>query len=488
MAGDVCEKRGRSSARSERLTVARASTGLSNVADYLAQRVHGAAIAAYGVAVVAKGEVATAAGGERRLGFGEAVTTRSPFHICSCSKAFAALLFDTLVREGAVSWDASVLPIVPEFELADPWTARHCTFRDLAGMRVGLTRDSIAEWGFRPDAPVETRLRRVRDMRFVAPFRDRFSYSNLNYIALATAAARIAGAPYHACLERLVLGPLKLVRAEATAEAVHPHMPIAGQMTPVPELTGDNSHGSARVYLSAEDAAVWLDHMLQLCVAAPNGGSELFACQSVVRPRSRSAEMPSVWGYGFGWMLAEHDGRQIHSHGGGGRGWRAMTILDAEQRTAVMVMLAHEGVAAEALAFELLDLVAGRSPRDWYAGFSKLATYEAKARNATLDLRHRSASGFPPHGSLDGLYANSVAGRIRMTSDKDSRLRFSAEDAPAFDAILAPLADNVWDFRFDNPALSRMPNDPLFQARFVSGHDGSIQVETTYFGTLAKLG
>jgi len=469
--------------------VSRASTGLSKVADYLAERVNGAAIAAYGVAVAAKGEVATAAGGERRVGFGEAVTTLSPFHICSCSKAFAALLFDTLVRDGAVSWDASVLPIVPEFELADPWIARHCTFRDLAGMRVGLTRDSVAEWGFRPDAPVETRLRRVRDMPFAAPFRDRFSYSNLNYIALATAAARIAGMPYRACLERLVLGPLRLACAGATADAVHPHMPMAGEMTPVPELTGENSQGSARVYLSADDAAGWLDHILGLCAAAPNGGgSELFACQSVARSPNRSPELPSVWGYGFGWMLAEHDGRQIFSHGGGGRGWRAMTILDAAERSAVMVMLAHEGVAAEALAFELLDLVAGRSPRDWNARFSARAAHEAKARNDVLDLRHKSASGAPPYGSLEGLYANSVTGRVRISSETDGRLRFSAEDAPAFEAVLAPLAHGLWDFRFDNAALSKMPNDPLFQARFVSGHDGGVQVETTYFGTLAKLG
>jgi CubicO group peptidase (beta-lactamase class C family) len=462
----------------------RAGARLADVPDYLEARIRGK-VAAYAAAVVAGGETALAVGGERRAGSGDPVTTHSLFHICSCSKAFSALAFEKLVQAGLTSWDSRVLPTVPEFELADPWMTSHCTFRDLAGMRVGLTRDGIAEWGFRPEAPATARLGRVRAMGFEAPFRDRFCYSNLSYLALAVATGRIGGASYPDCLRRLVFSPLNLNRAtlRPAAELVSPHLPIAGRMTPVPELTGDNSQGSARVHLCAEDAAKWIGAMLELCQSGSGGSSELFACQSVIRPQARFAGLSTSWGYGFGWHLADYDGRQLFTHGGGGRGWRAMALLDPGRNAGVMVMLAYDGDETEALALELLDLATGRRPTPR----SKAAAAKSKQVAARQTASTVTTRACPvPDQEAVGVYEGAVTGKVRI-SLVDGEHYLAVDDAPAFDAKLRRTAEEAFDLAFENLAMSRLPRDPRYQLRFQRDESGRLMAEADYLGRLERV-
>ncbi len=467
--------------------MARAGKPLADVADYMAERVASAPIAAYAAATVRDGASRVAFGGELVAGSGRSVTAHSLFHICSCSKAFTALLFARLVEAGVTSWDHPVLPTVPEFELADSWVSRQCVFRDLAGMRIGLTREGIAEWGFRPEAPVEKRLARVRAMAFDAPFRDRFSYSNLGYLTLACAAARLGGASYQELMQRFVLSPLKLTRAtlQPNADLVSPHLPIGGGMTPVPELTGENSQGSARVHLCAEDAATWIQAMLEASRGRSAASAELFSCQYLVRPRQPFAGLPTAWGYGFGWSLADHEGRRIFTHGGGGRGWRAMAILDPDRNAGVMVMLAHDGDEGEAMALELLDLTEGRRPRP------RSAATRAKAQALAAERRPpgvRTPRGpVRPIAGLAGVYEGPVTGRVSITSSADGDLSVALEDAPAFDGRLRRTDGDAFELDFDNIAMSRLPRDEPFRFRFQAGASGAARLEATYIGRLKRI-
>src|SRR5690606_14303343 len=141
---------------------------------------------------------------------GEPVVPWTLFHICSCSKTSTAAVFARLVRDGSAAWDERACSVVPEFEFSDPRATAECTFRDLASMRVGLGREGIAEGGIDQLLPREERLARARHMPFVAPFRERFRYSNLCYIALALAAERLGGRPYQDLVRDLVCTPLGL--------------------------------------------------------------------------------------------------------------------------------------------------------------------------------------------------------------------------------------------------------------------------------------
>jgi CubicO group peptidase (beta-lactamase class C family) len=463
---------------------------LGSVSGFIAERLAKSAIGGFGAAIVSGEKHETYFCGEADAGV--PVSAQTLFHICSCSKAFTATALAKLVGYGGASWDMPVHDVVPEFALRNVEIAQRCTLRDLAAMRLGLSREGIAEWGFRPDAPAMTRLSRAAAMPFAAPFRDRFSYSNLAYIALSIATARLANLDYAQCMERFVFRRHGLNDAtlRPTQDVAKPHMPIANRMVPVPELTGENSEGSARVHLTVSDAVAWLYFLLRAAGGAESDAvSEMFKPQIPIPTRADSGDgLPVARAYGFGWHISTFRGRTVFNHGGGGRGWRAMTILDPERETGVMVFAAHEGVAIEALALALLEVSFGESPSDWEPALSRRAGLDAKALNLAMDLRGRPRDVSVDTADLVGLYANAVTGNVRIEIGPEGTLRFAAEDAPAFDAHLLPVDGGVLGFRFDNPAMQKMENDPLFQARIVRRSGGDIVAETTYFGTLEKLG
>jgi CubicO group peptidase (beta-lactamase class C family) len=451
------------------------------VGAYLAERAAQFGIPAYAAAVVSKGEVDLASGGAISTGSGEPVTIDTPFHLCSCSKAFTALALASLVDDSLTDWDAPVGAIVPEFQLADAWISRHATLRDLAGMRTGLERAGIAEWGFRPDAPMIERLSRAKFMALEAPFRDRFTYSNLGYVALAVAAERISGEAFEHCLRRRVFQPLNLKAAslQAGPAAASPHLPLGGVMTPVPELTGASSQGSARVHLCAKDAAHFIDALLFASIQARAGESEgraqVFACQSLMRPPVRTVTGLSSWGYGFGWILADYKNRPVFVHGGGGRGLGAFMIVDPNERAGVMVMMAHEGGVADGLALALLDLATGVAPKP----LSRLEPPPAAPRPQSSDPANI--------GAQVGLYVGDVTGKVSISRSHGNDLRFAAEDAPVFDARLEEDEGGLFKFVFDNPAMTPMPGDPFFRHGFHENPRDGVYAQADYFGRLQKV-
>src|SRR3546814_5014468 len=116
-------------------------------------------------------------------------------------------------------------------------------------MRVGLGRAGIAEWGIRQDIPREARLRHGCELEPVAAFRDRFSYSNLCYIALCLAAERLTGKTYATLVRDLVCAPLGMTQTVSIGDGVPssaamPQLPVAGRMTPVRDLTRSEEHTS----------------------------------------------------------------------------------------------------------------------------------------------------------------------------------------------------------------------------------------------------
>jgi CubicO group peptidase (beta-lactamase class C family) len=460
---------------------------LPDISSLLAERVASGAMAACSAAVVRGDDSRIYALGD--AGCGVPVSTSTLFHICSCSKAFTAAAFANLVDQGVASWDMPVRAIVPEFVLADAGIANACTMRDLGGMRLGLSREGIAEWGFRPDAPVTDRLQRARAMAFEAPFRSRFCYSNIGYITLALATARLAQTDYARSMQELVFAPAGLRHAamQPAASDAKPHLPVGGKLTPVPDLTGDNSQGSARVHLSADDGAGWLAYMLRSSRGDSGAAiSEIFQPQ-IGNPAVDSGDgLPVAHAYGFGWNLSTFRGRRLFNHGGGGRGWRAMALLDPERDTGVMVCGSHEGAGVEALALTLLDIMRGDEPKDWEALLRARAMRDVRARNAAKDLRGKPEGETADPRAMPGVYENPMTGKVHIERDAGGTLHFAAEDAPAFGARLMPLSNDILEFRFENPALHRMPNDPLFEARFLRGPQGSTMFETTYFGMLER--
>lgn len=468
---------------------------LARIEDDLRHGLAAAGAAGAAVALVSADRAWTFVHGQARTQ--RALTPATPFHVCSCSKTFTAAVFSRLVHDGAAAWDGLVRDVVPEFELADPRANRYCTFRDLAALRVGITRDGIAEWGMRQDLPKPARLARARHMASAAPFRARFSYSNLCYIALSLAAERLAGKPYPSLVQDLLCTPLGLLDSYSAgfgvmpgADAALPHLPVVGEPTVVRDLTGPNSEGSARMHLSGRDAGRWLRFLLDALRGSDDGPLPSAAVKAMAAPHAavhhpdiRMAPEPgAACAYGMGLFVTAWRGQTLLRHGGGGRGWRHAMALAPDAHAGVMVMAAAESPIVDGLALQLLEALTGGTPRNWGASFAhaaeQAAAAERRATNARFPVSIGVAQSFPPAGT----YANPVTGNVRIETT-GSRLRFIPDDAPDFAATLVPLGGAVFGFEFDEPALAPQPLDPPFCLR-LAGTPTSPTLETSYFGVL----
>jgi CubicO group peptidase (beta-lactamase class C family) len=436
--------------------------------------------------------------GEGRAG--QRVTAATPFHVCSCSKTFTAAVFSRLVAEGAATWDAPIRDVLPELRFSDAAADNGCTFRDLATMRVGLARDGIAEWGIRQQLPREERLARARHMDFVAPFRSRFSYSNLCYIALSLAAERLAGQPYAQLVQDLICAPLGLSDTSSAgfgtlppASAAIPHLPVAGATRGVRDLTGPNSEGSARIHLSGRDAIRWMRFLLDalggsdagpLSAAAVTAMATPFA--PVTDPDVRMAPQDGAGcAYGMGLFVTMLHGRRLLRHGGGGRGWRHAMALAPEARAGVMVKESAESPAVEAWAMRQLHFIAGDAPSHWECAFARAATQAAHADRQRIESLFPADSAVPPLPLPAGCYADPVTGEVQLRVDA-SGAHLLPTDAPDFAAVLKPLGGAVYGLDFDEPALSPQPLDPPFRLR-LAGTAAAPVLETSHFGRLRCL-
>lgn len=426
----------------------------------------------------------------------EPVTPATLFHVCSCSKTFTAAVMSLLVQEGTADWETRVADLVPEFRTRDEAVNRGMTLRDLAAMRIGLSRAGIAEWGMRQDLPKASRLARARHMALAAGFRERFSYSNLCYIALALAAERVSGRPFPQLLRELTapLGMHETVSAgfgvEPRASAA-PHLPVDGRPSAVRDLTGPNSEGSARIHLSGGDALRWLRFLLAGLAgsdAGPLRSARLAEmaepAASIPEPEGRLAPEGGRCAYGMGFYLATFLGQRLLRHGGGGRGWRHAMALLPDSGTGVFLMASAESPRVEGLALELLEIAHGRSPRDWQGKSADEAAAAARREQEAIDTR------FPLHGPetplaiTAGVYAHPVTGRVHVEAGKDTA-RIVFEDAPDFDAVLEPCGGAVYRFRFAEPALAEQPLDPPFRLR-VEGTGREQVLRTTWFDDLER--
>lgn len=287
---------------------------------------------AVAIAVVKDGQVVLVRGyGMRDVGRREPVHAPTVFRLASISKTFTAASVGLLVDEGKLAWDDPVKRHLPEFELYDPYLTEQATLRDLLSHRVGLeTGDIVARRG---DLPRDEILRRLKFLQPYSPFRGRFKYSNLMYVAAGEAVSRASGQSWEDFATRRLIEPLGMTNTTPTfaqlapANLATPYRLHDGKLqavTTAPIIDAVAPAGS--VHSSAEDMAQWLK--LWLGEGQADGKTilkretvrEMLAMHSVTPIKRRDAGnvyAARFFGWGLGWSVLDYRGRKIHTHAGG---------------------------------------------------------------------------------------------------------------------------------------------------------------------------
>ena len=265
------------------------------------------------------------------------VTPETPFFIGSTTKAFTATLVGMLVDEGLVSWDDPVDRYLPYFTLAvdseDPQA--RATMRDILSHRTGFPR--MALLGANGTLSSEGILRQASFAEPFAPFRERFYYNNVQYLAAGWAAAAAAGEPSGELIDERILTPLgmddtrtSMREARRDADLAHgyswdetlkqfrvvPASPESPGVDPVAPAGSISSTGL--------DMARWIRFLLS---GGSVGGKRLIGSEALTTTWTAQIRVGEGVGYGMGWFVRDWRGQRFIEHGGNVRGFSSQVGL-----------------------------------------------------------------------------------------------------------------------------------------------------------------
>lgn len=388
------------------------------------------------VAVLKDDALAFAAGfGTKALGGADRVDEHTLFAAGSISKSVTATCLAILAGEGKLGWDDRVIDYLPGFQLFDPMATRLLTVRDLLIHRSGLRDVSGGTIWYGADYDRAEVVRRLRFLRPVSGFRERYAYQNVMYLVAGELIPALTGKTWDAFARERLFDPLgmrdsgtSMPELRANSNVAMPHARISDVPRPVPYRDHDNVGPAASLNTSAVDLAQYLRLFLgggtfagQLLVE-PAAFAELTRAQTVVPidpyPVELSALAPNFQAYGLGWSLRDYRGRRVVVHTGGVDGMRAIAAMVPEERLGVVVLANQEEPIATALCYGILDVYLGGPVFDWIGAF--------EARRATLRARHRAArdavDAARVRGTSPSLSAEAYAGQYRDAAAGDAHV------------------------------------------------------------------
>jgi CubicO group peptidase (beta-lactamase class C family) len=165
-------------------------------------------------AVRSGGTIEAVSVGVRKVGQADLVQETDLFHLGSVTKAMTATMIGTLVQEGCLRWDMTMVQAFPAFAGEMTAVYRSVALEQLLAHTSGLpgyTTD--AEWASIPPftgTPAEQRQAFARMLLTRAPLGPSgvYRYSNAGYAIAAAIAERVTGQSWEQLMQSRVFGPL----------------------------------------------------------------------------------------------------------------------------------------------------------------------------------------------------------------------------------------------------------------------------------------
>lgn len=416
------------------------------------------------LAIVRDDSVVLARGfGVREAGRSDAVDAATLFAIGSTTKAFTSTSLAILVGEGSLGWSDRVIEHEPRFELADPWTTRAITVRDLLAHRSGLPPANLMWLTGQLDA--DQMIRRLRHLEPAAGFRTELSYQNVLYLVAGRVLAARSGLPWKTFVRRRLLEPLAMERTrtgvaglEEVSNVARPHAPLEAGIRPVPYRDIDALGPAGSLLSSAADMAKWLRFQLaggqvgERRVVAEAALLETRRPQIVMQPQGPLAAFyPEArhLSYAMGWVVSEYRGEPLLDHGGGIDGMTSLVALMPEKGLGVAILTNLQMAAPPYwILYPVLDQLLGHEPVDRSPPFRTLSDQMA----ALVAAEPERVEDAPPSLPLDGYagdYVSEPLGRARVVLREGGLVfemgRLSAPLEPwHFDTFRAPWRDRAW--------------------------------------------
>jgi CubicO group peptidase (beta-lactamase class C family) len=313
------------------------------------------------LAIVRDGELVLARGlGLADIEGTRAVEPETVFAIGSTTKAFTATLVGMLADEGKLAFDDPITKHLPWFQL--PIDGRGpVELQDLLSHRTGFARMDVLWYG--GHATQDEVLRTAIGAEPLAPFRTKFLYNNIMFLAAGAACSQVTGKSWEELVQTRILAPLGMkATTTSTVEAQRsPDLAFGYRWdedknsfvrVPMRDLHAISPAGS--INSNVLDLVRWMRFLL---AEGEFEGQRLISSARLAETWKPHNEAGGVR-YGLGWMLGNWNGKKTVFHGGNIDGFAAQIALLPEEHLGV-ALLANVGMtplqnSIGALVFEAL--------------------------------------------------------------------------------------------------------------------------------------
>ena len=296
------------------------------------------------VAIIKDDKIIMARGfGKSDLEAGTDVTPETMFGIGSTSKAFTSTLVGMLADDGKLTWDDAATKHLPWFTPALRDANSDLTLRDMLSHRSGISRNDIL-WAS-GKVGREAMMRESLDAEPLTPFRKRFNYNNVMFVAAGMASAKAVGAnDWDTVLETRILAPLDMdhtTSRDARVDELGQHAKgyrwngDTAEYTLLERKNTDNIGAAGGIHSNVLDMANWVRFNLN---KGSFEGEKLLSDKRFSEMWSSQIEVGGGASYGMGWFLRDWDGKQVVEHGGSILGYAAQVALMPEEQLGFVLL------------------------------------------------------------------------------------------------------------------------------------------------------
>ena len=367
------------------------------------------------------------------------VNDQTLFEIGSSSKAFTATLIAMMVSDGKMNWETHLSDYLPDFKLYDPEANAEVTLRDALTHRSGIARGELVWLG--SGIGREEVLHRIRFLKPESPFRSKYSYQNMMFLAAGQAAGRAAGSTWDALIPQRIFGPLGMTssvttsKGLATTNVARPH--TLDHDTAIVEgmFDGENIGPAGSILSNAKDMAQWLRFQLNDGVV---GGKRLVNSNAL--RETHSPQILAVAGappagrggggdpaardsfpvthfssYGMGWFVEDYHGQLMWQHGGNTTGMTAAVGMLPEKHVGVAVLSNMQSAQLPAIVMHyIFDRALGLPKQDLSGeAYARYAVQRKRADSvaaAQAGEHPKDAKPPVPINAFVGTYTDSLYG------------------------------------------------------------------------------
>lgn len=387
--------------------------------------------------------------GVLRAGAPTPVNERTLFEIGSSSKAFTATLVAMMVSDGKMRWDERLSTFLPDFRMYDPVASDAVTLRDALTHRSGIARGELTWLG--SGLSRDEVLHRVRFLKPESPFRSKFSYQNMMFLAAGQAAAKVAGTTWEELVRQRIFTPLGMTSSVASSKG------LTGATVAIAHGTehdtaftkgtfdAENIAPAGSILSNGVDMGQWLRFQLNDGVA--NGKRlvssaalrETHTPQMLINagtvPRAPGADTTTTSRfntYGMGWFVEDYYGALVWQHGGNTPGMTAAVGMLPEKKLGVAVLSNMQSTPLPGILERyVFERELGRPMKDLSAdAFARTAVQRKRADSvASVQAAAHVAGAQPPVplASFAGTYADSLYGEA-VVAVKDGNLEMKHGD------------------------------------------------------------